>query len=109
MAAGKKHHNVYVIELKREVLGDPAFRRENPGYTGEKECLYVGMTGLDPLKRFDNHKTGYKSNKYVEKYGVRLRPMLYEEYNPLSYHDAVEMEMELARILRKRGYAVWQK
>jgi hypothetical protein len=35
--------------------------------------------------------------------------MLYEEYNPLPYSDAEEMEIELANILRRRGHAVWQK
>ena len=30
------------------------------------------MTGLTPEKRFENHKRGYKGNKYVERYGERL-------------------------------------
>jgi hypothetical protein len=45
----------------------------------------------------------------VRKYGIGLRPMLYEEHNPLSYSDAREMEVELAAILRSRGHAVWQR
>ena len=105
----KKHHNLYVVELDRAVLKEPRFIESNPRYDPEKPCLYVGMTGLSPEERFYNHKAGYKSNKYVKKYGLRLCPRLYEEHNPLSYDDAREMETELARQLREKGYAVWQK
>ncbi len=106
---GKKHHNVYVIELDAAVWNESKFRKANPGRDGGCVCYYVGMTGLSPEERFENHKEGYKSNLYARKYGLRLCPLLYEEYNPLSYSDAQEMEIELARILRRRGYAVWQK
>ncbi|MBU8922563.1 MAG: hypothetical protein KOO63_12165 [Bacteroidales bacterium] len=105
----KAHHNVYVIELDRAVIREKSFIRENPGFRPDCKCYYVGMTGLDPEKRFENHLAGYKSNRFVRKYGRHLCPLLYEEYNPLPYEDAVEMESELARILRKRGHAVWQK
>jgi len=105
----KKHHNVYVVELDRAVLEERRFARANPGYNSSKPCLYVGATGLSPEKRFENHREGYKANRYVQRYGRRLRPELYEEYNPLSYEDAQEMEHELAAMLREKGYAVWQK
>lgn len=105
----KRRHNVYVVELDKAVLKEPKFVEANPQYDASKECYYVGLTGLSPEERFDNHKEGYKSNKFVRKYGLRLCPMLYEEYNPLSYDDAVDMEAELASILRARGHAVWQK
>ncbi len=104
-----RHHNVYVVELDPDVLNEERFRKENPDHQPGMKCLYVGMTGLDPEKRFENHLAGYKSNRYVLKYGVRLCPLLYEEYNPLSYEDACEMEIELASILRRKGHAVWQK
>jgi len=104
-----KHHNVYVVELDGTVWNEPKFRNANghcgPGYS----CYYVGMTGLSPEERFENHMKGYKSNRLVREYGIRLCPILYEEYNPLSYKDACEMETELARILRGRGHAIWQK
>lgn len=105
----KKHHNVYVIELDRAVLQEPKFAEANPGCDPWKECYYVGLTGLTPEERFENHRAGYKSNKFVRKYGLRLVPRLYEEYNPLSYEDAREMEVELTGMLRRRAHAVWQK
>jgi len=105
----KKHHNIYVIELDRSVLKERKFLDANPGHDPEKECYYIGMTGLPPDERFENHKSGYKSNRFVKKYGLKLCPRWYDEHNPLSYKDAVEMEAELARILRSRGHAVWQK
>lgn len=103
------HHNVYVIELDRAVLDEPRFAAANPRHYPEKPCVYVGSTGLSPEKRFENHKSGRKANRFVRKYGLRLLPMLYEEYNPLGYEDACEMEEELAAMLREKGYAVWQK
>jgi len=109
MMARGRHHNVYVVELDRAVWNEPRFRKANPGCEEGCACYYVGMTGLSPGERFKNHREGHKSNSFVRRYGLRLCPMLYEEYNPLSYPDAQEMEIELAAILRRRGHAVWQK
>ncbi len=56
--ARRPHHHVYVIELSKDVLLEPRFRKNNPGYVEGKPCVYVGMTGLDPDVRFDKHKAG---------------------------------------------------
>ena len=71
--------------------------------------VYVGMTGLTPEQRFENHKRGYKAGKkWVTKYGVRLLPELYQHLNPLSREDADLMEKEtLPNELRRRGYKVY--
>jgi hypothetical protein len=103
-----KHHNVYVVELSREVLEEQRFVEANPHYRNLKPCIYVGCTGLSPKERFANHQLGYKSNRFVYRYGIRLLPHLYEKYNPMSYADASAMEKELAGTLRRQGYAVWQ-
>jgi predicted GIY-YIG superfamily endonuclease len=104
----KHHHSVYVIELSRGVLYERKFQRANPDYDPQKPCLYIGMTGLDPDVRFDKHKAGVQSNRFVQKYGERLRPDLYASYNPMPYEGAREMEVELAVSLREKGYGVWQ-
>ena len=105
----KARHNIYVIELDRAVLKDKKFLEANPDFDEKKPCVYVGMTGLNPEERFDQHKRGYKSNKYAEKYGLRLKPRLFSSHNPMTYEEACDMEKEKARRLRNRGYAVWQK
>ena len=107
-STSRHHHNVYVVELSRDVLDEPRFRKANPDYDRTKPCVYVGMTGLSPDDRFDKHKAGVKSNKYVRLYGLRLLPELYEIYNPMPYEGAREMEVELAIGLREEGYGVWQ-
>ena len=66
------------------------------------------MTGLDPDVRFDKHKAGIQSNRYVQEFGLRLLPELYEVYNPMPYDAARDMEVELAISLREVGYGVWQ-
>ena len=104
----KQHHCVYVVLLSKDVLYEPRFRRCNPDYDPSKPCVYVGMTGLDPDDRFDKHKAGIRSNRFVRDYGLRLLPELYERYNPMSYGVARAMEVELAIGLREEGYGVWQ-
>lgn len=88
------HHCVYVVYLR------------NPEGDG-KAGYYVGMTGLSPVERFQNHKRGYKSASVVTRCGERLVPRLYEHLNPMSYAKAMEMEVALADSLRKRGYVVY--
>ena len=90
------------------MLREARFVKCNPDYQPGKPCVYVGMTGLDPDERFDKHKAGIKSNKYVRLYGLRLLPELYEIYNPMPYGAARDMEVELAIALQEEGYGVWQ-
>ena len=74
----RKHHHVYVVELSKDVLYEPRFRKNNPGYVDGKPCVYVGMTGLNPDVRFDKHKAGIQANRFVCEYGLCLLPALYE-------------------------------
>lgn len=104
----RDHYNVYVIELSKDVLLEGRFLRSNPDYVDGKPCVYVGMTGLDPDLRFDKHKAGIQSNRYVQLFGLRLLPDLYEAYNPMSYDAARDMEVELGILLREAGFGVWQ-
>ena len=106
MNKSKHHHSVYVVELDQAVLKDKKFCAANPNFDPYLSCLYVGMTGLDPEVRFEKHKRGYKSNKYVQKYGLRLLPRIYEYYNPMSYEKTLAKEKSLAEKLRSEGYAV---
>jgi hypothetical protein len=102
------HHNVYVIKLSDEVWNHSRFRNANPDYQIGKPFVYVGCTGHDPDVRFDKHKAGYRANSYVKRYGERLMPSLFAQFNPMPYDVACLMEVELARRLRARGYGVWQ-
>jgi hypothetical protein len=63
---------------------------------------------LPITERLLNHRRGYKSNSFVERYGVRLLPNLYARLNPMSQKMAVLTEVMLAEKLRNDGYAVWQ-
>ena len=69
-----KRYYVYVIELDPEVAKTKKFRENNPRYKQGKECLYVGQSSRKPELRFEQHKEGYKSNRYAREYGLRLRP-----------------------------------
>jgi predicted GIY-YIG superfamily endonuclease len=91
---GSDHHHVYVVFLR------------NPRGDG-KAAYYVGMTGLSPEKRFQNHKQGIKAARIVRRCGERLVPRLYAHLNPMPYAKAIDMEVALADSLRKRGYVVY--
>jgi hypothetical protein len=104
----RARHHVYIVELSKDVLYEPRFKKANVDYLFGKPCFYVGMTGLDPDLRFDRHKAGIQANRFVQLFGLWLRPDLYELYNPLSYDAARALEVELAIDLRESGCGVWQ-
>ena len=111
----KKIYSVYVVELSKRVFSENRrFREANPQFNGVLECLYVGMTSKTPEERLKQHLTGALSKKghkissnIVQKYGMYLRPSLYSQLNPLTREEAMKMEGDLARELRRKRYAVW--
>lgn len=110
-------YRIYVIELSKKVFTESTrFRTANPQFNGVLQCLYVGMTSKTPAERFIQHRTGYVNRKghklsanIVKKYGMYLRPSLYEHINlkPMDRDEALRMEEKLAWDLRRKGYAVW--
>lgn len=84
------HHALYVALLKDA---------RGMGRWG----LYVGETSVDPDLRFDQHKTGHKASRYVNRFGVRLLPQLFAHFNPLRRWEAVELEPALAEAFRRAG------
>lgn len=111
----KAVYRVYVIELSKRVFSESTkFREANPQFNGVLQCLYVGMTSKTPAERFEQHKTGYRnakghklSSNIVQKYGLYLRPSLYNHIEPMTREDALKMEKKLALDLRRQRYAVW--
>ena len=86
------HHNVYIALLEDRT----------------RSCrwgLYVGETSRDPDLRFDQHRTGYKASRWVNRFGVRLLPELVGHLNPLRRWEAIELEEALAEELRRAGIA----
>lgn len=100
------HHNVYVVLLDPEVAKLSVVREANPDRDPSMPCVYVGMTGLTPEERFENHKAGIKDAFVVKRFGIRLMPELYEHFNPMPFEAAAEMEVGLAEDLRRAGYTV---
>ena len=112
----KAQYHIYVVELSKRVFTENRkFRDANPQFNGVLECLYVGMTSKTPKERFEQHKTGYRNKKgykissnIVEKYGMYLRPSLYNHIDSIATRDAaLKMEETLALELRRQRYAVW--
>ncbi len=101
-------HNVYVIELDKEVLKFDAFLNANPQYKEGMPCVFVGETRHTPQKRFNYHLVGYKSHEFVRRYARRLAPEYYASMNPVDSDQAKLAENRLANRLRALGYAVWQ-
>ena len=112
----KIEYRVYVIELSKRVFNENTkFRAANPQFNGVLQCLYVGMTSKTPKERLEQHKTGYRNKKgyklssnIVQKYGMYLRPSLYNHIDPVSTRaEALKLEEKLALELRRQKYAVW--
>ena len=112
----KIEYRVYVIELSKRVFNENAkFRAANPQFNGVLQCLYVGMTSKTPKERLEQHKSGYRNKKgyklssnIVQKYGMYLRPNLYNHIDPVSTRaEALKLEEKLALELRRQQYAVW--
>lgn len=109
-------YRIYVIELSRKSFNENRkFREANPQFNGLLQCLYVGMTSKTPRERLQQHKNGTKSRKghnlsssIVKKYGMYLRPSLYNHIPPIrSRTEALKLEKQLAMELRRKRYAVW--
>lgn len=109
-------YHIYVVELSKRVFTENRkFREANPQFNGVLQCLYVGMTSKTTKERFEQHKTGYRNKKghklssnILEKYGIYLRPSLYNHIKPLaSREEALKMEEKVAKDLLRKRYAVW--
>jgi hypothetical protein len=104
----RAHHSVYVVELDQAAGEDREFRAVNPERIAGGLCLYVGLTGLSPQKRFRNHLRGHKAARIVRRHGLRLLPLYYRQYNPVPFEVGAVLEPWLAARLRERRFGVWQ-
>lgn len=94
-------YSVYVIELEGEVDERPA------NALSELPWVYVGQSAKAPEDRFVQHLEGYKSSKWVRRFGSHLRPDLYEVIPVLTTRlEALAAEAWLAASLRSMGFPV---
>ena len=101
-------YRVYIIDLKKSVLDHAKFKARNLHYKDGKPCVYVGSTGIGVEKRFEQHKAGYKSNRYARKSGRRLRCSDMRGIRPRKSRASIEKkESEVAIKLQSKGWAVW--
>ena len=105
---------VYVIELDRAFAKTSRAKRGNPDADIDKPCIYVGSSAKKPEVRFLEHINGKRNkrgplfSRVVFKYGVRLRPRLYQKHNPMTTREEAQAkEKELTAKYKKRGYTVW--
>ena len=77
----------------------------------------IRPVGAQDMASFEKNLTVHKLKNgltvmiyhYVQQFGLRLLPEIYEAYNPMSYDDARDMEVELAIDLREGGFGdQWQ-
>lgn len=105
----RKRFRVYVIRLDPEVLESARFRAENPDHVAGMDCYYVGMTAKTGQERFAQHKAGYKACRFVTQHGLELMPERFSHVHAKTYEEAQRFERRLARRLRRKGHAVWQR
>lgn len=108
-------YQAYIIDLKKAALGHKKFKARNPNYQEGKPCVYVGSTGISVEERLTQHFCEKKSkkgkslsNKYVKKYGKRLRYNDMKKIRPRKTRLSIEKkEAEVAKELQSKGWAVW--
>ena len=85
------HFYVYVFELN-----------------DDSKYVYVGQSYLMPEKRRQQHILGPHKARSIRYCKIgKLRPDLYEQYNPITTRqEAEKMEAWLADNLRQRGFHV---
>ena len=101
--------SVYVIEVDRSVRNHRDVKRNNPRSDPIKACLYVGQTRRTPEERFSEHHTGEglkKGGRHLRGKCRKLRPDLYEFFNPMPLLESLVLERELAEDLRREGFTV---
>jgi len=105
---------VYAIELDRAFAQTSKAKMKNPNADIDKPCIYVGSSSKKPEELFYENINGIRNNRrplfsrVVYKYGIRLRPRLYQKYNPMTtQYEAREKEKELTAKYRRREYTVW--
>ena len=96
--------SVYVVKLKNAIR-----EKRTPLHRGQPDmpCVYVGLTGLSPEERLENHKRDHKASRHVRDYGIGLMPELYDQYNRLPWRLADQVEPALAKKLHRLGYNVF--
>lgn len=96
----------YVIELAQSACAT----RGAPcgGECGGKTPVYVGQTSKTAQERFEQHRSGTHASKWVEDFGLHLRPRLSKSIGELLTKEAaLAAETELGERLRRRGYCVY--
>jgi predicted GIY-YIG superfamily endonuclease len=101
-----KGWHTYVGGLSSEVLQLPAAVKQNPGHDPTKPPLYVGITGLHPERRWQQHQAGHNASKWVRRHGLGLRQDLNPMKGPFTELEALRAENRIAARLRREGYLV---
>lgn len=93
-------YTVYVIELAHQAVS------RNPSGLPP---LYIGQTAHSPEHRFAQHREGgLTAASRPHRYGLRLRPDLYEHLSPFASRESAEAaEAMLADDLARQGYRVF--
>ena len=73
---------------------------------GDPHGVYVGATGGDPVRRFDQHMAGIRSAGSVRRRGLELLAGPVQHLQRISRADAARIEEQLAEALRAAGLRV---
>jgi hypothetical protein len=98
---------LYVIDLKKSVLGRQSFKAANPDYVAGKPCVYVGVTYLTAQERFEQHMNGIRSSRIVRVYGKHVRVKDCRILLTMTRAHAEKKEAAYAARLRARGWGAW--
>lgn len=103
----RRSYSVYVIELEQRILEERVKFGSQDNIDPDLPPVYVGKTSLSPEERFAKHRRNETSaSNDVADFGLRLRPDLYESYNPMTELEAFRKERTLHQMLGNLGFPV---
>jgi hypothetical protein len=96
---------VYAIDLDPSACADARSSCDG-GCNGTP--VYVGQTAWTAEERFAQHRDGYRSSRWVRKYGVGVNALLTDELGEFAtVSESQAAEVYFGEELRELGYCVY--
>jgi len=100
--------HLYAIRLDDAVMKKKRFIDRNPDYATGKPCYYIGSSIYEPEARFEKHKAGERSSRWVRDYGLHVAKRKCRQIDVKSKSERDSAERAYAAELRAKGYGIWQ-
>ncbi len=113
----QKNNRVYAFQLNDEINVVPGFLQHNPNIDINKPSFYIGQTSKNREERYNEHKNGIRSNRFVKNFGIEPYESADKTYelakkfnvlvDDLRHYQALYYELKLTTLLQEQGYGAY--